>query len=360
MKPRVFAHYYTWFGNKAVSGKWYNWEWKDSEVAHDPGRLLDGGMPDVASVYHPLIGAYDSSREDVLRWHCGLARNALIDAFTVDWYGPEDEPSLSPTDREVIRDPAVDRNFRVLLKAAEQVRFPVSVCYEEKILTNARVLPDEAEAVRTGKHHLEYIAGHYFPSPAYWKIDGRPVFVVWGNHSLSASGWSEVLSAVRKWDPLILFSYHWPQQPTLLESRGLIDAFFPWMNIKDLDGQNRDLEEFYRFAREGVAAGRNRLSCGGVWPSFNDSGVRGWGGGSRVIPDPQDRLYDLTWEACREARPDLVSLATWNDWNEGSVIEPGLEFGFRRLERTRAAIQSFQGLPPAPFDFASLPRPEVF
>jgi hypothetical protein len=357
MKPAVFAHYYTWFGSKAVSGLWTGWPWKDAEVEHDPDRILDGERRDIAAVEYPRIGAYDSSNPEVLRYHCRLAQAALLDAFTVDWYGPEDEPSLSPTGREIIRDPAVDRNFKILLKVAEETGFPVSICYEEKILTHARVLPDESEAVRIGRRHFEYIAERYFASPGYWKIEGRPVLVLWGNHSLSARGWGEILAAVRKWNPFVFFSYHWPQQPTLLESKGLIDAFYPWMNIKDLEGQTADLDEFYRFAGRSLKEGRNRTLCGGVWPSFNDTGVRGWGGGSRVIPDPRDELYALTWDACLRARPDLVSLATWNDWNEGSVIEPSRERGFRRLEQTRAYIQKIKGFPASFFDFSALPQP---
>src|SRR5262249_42177015 len=153
----------------------------------------------------------------------------------------------------------------------------------------------------TGRHHMEYVAENYFPSTGYWRIDGRPVLVIWGNHGLSASAWSQILEPVRRHNPLVLFSYHWPQQPTLLHASGLFDGFYPWMNIKDLDGQRRDLEEFHSFARASIAAGRTRLLCGGVWPSFDDSGVRGWGGGSRSIPDPRDELYQLTWEACLRA-----------------------------------------------------------
>jgi hypothetical protein len=31
-------------------------------------------------------------------------------------------------------------------------------------------------------------------------------------------------------------------------------------------------------------------------------------------------------------KPSIIQIATWNDWGEGTVVEPSREFGYRDLE----------------------------
>ena len=39
-----------------------------------------------------------------------------------------------------------------------------------------------------------------------------------------------------------------------------------------------------------------------------------------------------TLKAALESKAPFVQFATWNDWGEGTQIEPSVEFGFRDLE----------------------------
>lgn len=36
-----------------------------------------------------------------------------------------------------------------------------------------------------------------------------------------------------------------------------------------------------------------------------------------------------------------MQIATWNDWGEGTMVEPSVEFGYRDLEAVRAVLQQF-------------------
>jgi hypothetical protein len=45
-------------------------------------------------------------------------------------------------------------------------------------------------------------------------------------------------------------------------------------------------------------------------------------------------LYRRQWEAALAGEPDVVMINTWNEWAEGTMIEPTVEFGYKYLELT--------------------------
>jgi len=91
----VLAYYEPWLEANGSAGRWSwahgwnHWGWQIG-VTHDPNVILPDGRRDVASVYYPLIGPYDSSSQDVLEYHIQLATASGIDAFILDWYGWQD------------------------------------------------------------------------------------------------------------------------------------------------------------------------------------------------------------------------------------------------------------------------------
>jgi hypothetical protein len=51
-----------------------------------------------------------------------------------------------------------------------------------------------------------------------------------------------------------------------------------------------------------------------------------------TIPDDQGRTFIATLRRAIASGAPLVQVATWNDWGEGTAIEPSAEFGYRDLE----------------------------
>lgn len=78
-----------------------------------------------------------------------------------------------------------------------------------------------------------------------------------------------------------------------------------------------------------------------VFPGFDDRDNICWGG-DRLIPRGTDHLAQLLDLADGYRTTDMINIATWNDWTEGSVIEPGTfrgkEFGTGYLE----VVEGFQ------------------
>jgi hypothetical protein len=56
------------------------------------------------------------------------------------------------------------------------------------------------------------------------------------------------------------------------------------------------------------------------------------------IEDNDGNTFRLSADEAGLALGQIVQVATWNDWGEGTQIEPSVEFGYRDLE----SIQSFK------------------
>ena len=50
------------------------------------------------------------------------------------------------------------------------------------------------------------------------------------------------------------------------------------------------------------------------------------------IDDHDGATFKASLEQALETSSKIIQIATWNDWGEGTVIEPSREFGYRDLE----------------------------
>jgi hypothetical protein len=80
---------------------------------------------------------------------------------------------------------------------------------------------------------------------------------------------------------------------------------------------------------------------GGAMPEFKDFYKEGgWGNGYTTYSALNGRLLEETLQRAKSNRIDAIQIITWNDFGEGTMIEPTLEFGYARLEQ----LQSFLGV----------------
>ena len=93
------------------------------------------------------------------------------------------------------------------------------------------------------------------------------------------------------------------------------------------------------------SAGRDdAVQAAAVWPGADDTGVMGWGSGPRVLDRRDGDFYDSTWEAAVAYDARWIVIATFNDWNEGTEIEPSIEDGLDYIEQTAEWIGKFKGV----------------
>ena len=51
--------------------------------------------------------------------------------------------------------------------------------------------------------------------------------------------------------------------------------------------------------------------------------------------------YAATWDAALAAQPDWVLITSWNEWFEGTSVEPSVEYGDLALQQTAAQAARF-------------------
>lgn len=70
-----------------------------------------------------------------------------------------------------------------------------------------------------------------------------------------------------------------------------------------------------------------------VSPGYDDHKRRG--DANPVVPRDNGRRYAQSWRAAVAGQPDWIVITSWNEWFEGTAIEPGRKHGDRALLQTR-------------------------
>jgi hypothetical protein len=291
-----------WFEAKPMNDKW-GWHWTMN--AFDPDMVIDG-KPSLASHFHPLIGPYDSSDVAVLEYQLLTMKLAGIDGVIVDWYGLTD-----------FRDYAIlHRNTTRLLEAAERHKMKFIICYEDQTipaLVEGRRISVTDRVTHAAKE-IEWLGKYWFKSPSYMRLDGKPVLLSFGQTGLTNNEWSQCLK--RSGVEVAYFS----QQ---IRRDAAIGAF-------DWPTPSEPLPAFERFHKASLDWPR---SIPVAFPRFVDIYAEAQVGKSYGrLDDDQGKSFSRMLQQAFQSKAALVQIATWNDWGEGTQIEPSHEFGYRDLE----------------------------
>jgi hypothetical protein len=120
--------------------------------------------------------------------------------------------------------------------------------------------------------------------------------------------------------------------------------------------RGRDLGQTYSaLATLARAAGRPFVPA--VAPGYDDRRIRQPG---TVIARADGTAYDESWRVALSVDPPWVFVSSWNEWHEGSEIEPSVEHGRRYLEATRRWAERFRaGVTAARLDGDGAVGPQV-
>jgi hypothetical protein len=302
LPTRVLAHYMPWFVARPSSPVW-GWHWTMN--AFDPETVQDGRRR-IASHYYPLIGPYDSSDPIVVEYHLLSMKLAGFDGLIVDWYGTSDLYDY----------PIIHRNTSALFSVAARFGLSVAICYEDQSvskLVEAGKLAGR-DRVRHVKETLAWLRSNWFSEACYLRHEGRPVLLSFGSTGLTDEEWTTALP--RGGDAPVYLSEH--------RRRAAAAGAFDWPKPADgLDGPAR-----FDDASRGWPV---RMPC--AFPRFHDVYAEAKVHASYGrIADDDGRTFAATLRRAFESRAPFVQVATWNDWGEGTAVEPSLEYGSRDLE----------------------------
>jgi glycoprotein endo-alpha-1,2-mannosidase len=267
---RVSAFYYPWYGTSSRDGAFQHW----AQRGHAPPN-------DIASAYYPSRGLYSSSDQLVTAQQMQEIRAAGIDEIAVSWWGQG---------------------------SAEDIRLP-------EVVLAAR------DAGLTVAVHLEPYTGRTVASTvadlAYLRRWGVRTFYLYRPLDLPVADWAAAKAALHA-DGSTVFA-----QTSLVgaAAAGGFDGVYTYDIVVYGGG---------KFARLCEQARKMKLLCApSVGPGYD---ARRGSGDPVVKPRRQGATYDSMWKMAIKAGADRVTITSYNEWHEGTQIEPASSNARRRGE----------------------------
>lgn len=313
---KIFAHYMPWFEDPGSNNGTWGIHW--TMATRDPEQTGSEGKREIASYYYPLIGPYASGNSSVIGYHLLLMKYAGIDGAIIDWYG-----SFEVNDYPLIR-----RNTEALIDEIHKVGLEFSVMYEDRTTEEVVGAGYANSLIEAAQADMQYLQNNYFNNASYSKVDGAPLMTVFGPITIeSSSDWTTILSSVSRKPAMLTL---WGESA---DAGNNASGEFAWIWT-----DNSTLQNFYATGMNGL-----EIAMGSAYPGFKDFYAEGgWGGGSGWVIEHNGTLnLETTLELAANAGINMLQLATWNDFGEGTMIEPTEEYGFQFLE----VVQEFAGVP---------------
>lgn len=284
-----------------------------------PARLkyrAAGSSPQVIALYEAWFGhprhisvGYSSQDPKVIDRQIRAAKAMGISAFVVDWYGD--------------REPFIDQAYAEMQKRAASNHFQVAMMYDET--SNEDDATDEAIADFT-MFHDTYLSSKADGHRAYLTFDARPVIFIFPKSG--HTNWDKVRAVVNKWSPApLLIQENLPGQYA-----DAFDGFYAWINPGDKgwsqDGNNWGEQYLNNFYDTMKTKYPDKMIVGGAWSTFDDSKAS-WGLNRHIAARCGQTFADTFnfWrkEIPADEPPPFLMVETWNDYEEGTAIEPGIQ-----------------------------------
>ena len=313
---KIFVHYMPWFETPSTSGNG-NWGIHWTMQNQNPNTILSNGQRQIASFFYPMIGPYASSDRDVIDYHTLLMKYAGIDGVIVDWSGTH----------AVYDYPLIRRNTDSLFNSMPRNGLQLAVCYEDATLRNVKNIAG-IDTVQAAQDDFSYLKSSYFNSPGYIKIGGRPLVLCFGPQVIQVPDeWQRTFSVLDQ-KPVFLSLWY---QGDVTGDQG--SGEFPWVYSDYLSG----LQNYYS---NRVPLLNTAFAC--AYPGFKDFYAQGgWGNNLFVIDHNGSATLQNTLGLAQQSQLPYIQLITWNDFGEGTMIEPTTQFNYSFLQ----AIQQYTGVP---------------
>jgi beta-glucanase (GH16 family) len=314
-KP-VLMHYMPWFETPEFNQQWgSHWTMNNQ----NPNIIIDNnsGKRQIASHFYPLIGPYSSIDPDVIEYHLLLMKYSGVDGVLIDWYGVQgsngDINSLLT-------------NSNALIDKTSEIGLDFAIILEDRF----------SRSIADVQQNIKYMSDYYFSENNYFRdvTSNKPFLGIFGPITFEQeSDWNAIMPFASE---DLKFLTLWKESG---DAGNQASGEYAWIfNEDDKNNYANSLEEFYR-----DEAPQLDTFMGVAYPGFKDFYEEGnSGSGFFTIEHNGVTTLNETLQLVDKykANIDLLQLATWNDFGEGTMFEPTFEFGFSFL----TSLQQYLGV----------------
>ena len=314
---KVLIHYMLWYGDSL-------------SVGNDSLRHWQYGHENT-----PVVSRYDSRSRSLLTYHVLLLNSCGIDGMVAN-----------------VKDEYDEESFRNLVKMIREIRnldsmhfnFSYSISYDDQRYDPKDTLKLESDFI--------YLRDSLLPDREFLRYNDTACIFVFD--------YDPVYLSVRDYHQMAekIFPDRTPKlawNESMDTVMGYVDICYPWVQpyaqewdtVYGLEWGRQYLEDFF-WRINNIPQQHNSsllFACSGVWPGFNDTCNTQWGG-NRWMDRQDGQVYDSTWLLTMNYSYPLplnwVIIETFNDFNEGSEIEPTMEYGSQYMDATIQHINEFK------------------
>jgi len=256
---------------------------------------------------------YDGGDAETLRRHLQQASDAGINVLACAWFGPQED--------------RINGNCLKLLKLAEGTKVKVALFADSGAFTNLFSEDGMVEALQT-------IQNDWATSPAYYKVDGKPAVFVWQPEALGGAKNVDAWRRVReRADPG--HTMYWFGGSTEFSYLNEFDAMV-FFDITWESAPGRAMTSYL-----GKLKGYpGKPFVGTVMPGYDES--RNRPSSTHVIRPHDPDYYRATWNAVIKNCAQAVVITSFNEFKEGSFIEPSQQYGTTYLDITREMSAAYK------------------
>lgn len=309
-KKPILVHYMPWFKSLKTDGVWgQHW----TMTNRNPNIINAAGKREIASHYYPLIGPYSTKDIHLQQYHLLLMKLTGVDGVIFDWYGK----------RDVLDFEEIKQGMESFILELEKTNLEFSVMYEDRAIKEQarRLTPIQ---LNQAIEDFKYIESNYLDKNNYMHVDDFPLLMIFGPSYINNSNdWRIILNSINtNLNVLGLWN------STNIMGSNNIAGEYAWIDQNNLT----TLSEYYSHNIDF----NNNIVGGVAYPRFNDFYLEG--GWKTPLEDDWSidgngvNVFKNSFDESLKYPVDFIQIATWNDFGEGTQIEPTKEYGFLHLE----------------------------
>ena len=292
-----------------------------------------------APVRKPMLGYYDESNPECVDWQIKWAVENGVKVFLVDWYWSRGEQFLTHW-------------MEAYKKSKYRDQLKIAIMWANHNSPGSHSPEDWASATKTWIED-------YFRLDSYYRIDGKPAFFLWdprnlrndlggGDGAKAALEHSQQLARDAGFDGIHFVALNTVYSEASIKQVAAdgyagVTEYHEWGGLSSQVYPGRRVE-YGDIAKDIVETWNEKHTVTQPLKHYPvvDTGwdPRPWHGEQSFIVQNRTvahfkTLLSLAKDHVESSKPGLLILGPWNEWGEGSYIEPCNEFNFEMLEAIR-------------------------